>query len=425
MATARIISRSQLCSRELARELLARGYAVEIVSPDEIPAGLADLELRVDADTTDQLTATVEARNGGRSASLEFVHHLTAPMGNFVRRPPETSEKVCFPDQPVNFNAEPGVAEDVEPPSENSRAPEPARELEILPHPEGPKLEVLPGKEDRARPITPPQLPMSAEEPVKHVRPGMTITFHRSKRPRKTSIASQVWAASRVWGRSATQVWERTTGQVSVNSVHQVWERVVRQVSTRARLQSCRNGCRNIAGFSRRALLWVVHLVSSQLATLRQTGIANSGVGFGRAAVIFAAVIVIAIVLGRGIDRGGAASVNQDSQSRPGQNFAGPDVNMSTNPQPEQAPAAVTAPTPASKPEVKPAPISKTQRAATKSKKSKAARSRMVGDDLVADDTVTYFNRPASVARAKDSSRRRAGSHKQSGSAASASTSPI
>ena len=48
MALARIITRSHTCSRELALDLLARGYAVEIVSPDEIPENLADLELRVE-----------------------------------------------------------------------------------------------------------------------------------------------------------------------------------------------------------------------------------------------------------------------------------------------------------------------------------------------------------------------------------------
>ncbi len=49
MALARIITRSNARSRELALDLLARGYAVEIISPDKIPDNIADLELRVDA----------------------------------------------------------------------------------------------------------------------------------------------------------------------------------------------------------------------------------------------------------------------------------------------------------------------------------------------------------------------------------------
>jgi hypothetical protein len=88
MALARIITRSQACSRELAIDLLARGYAVEIVSPDSIPDNIADLELRVDTVLGNQLVASVEAHDGERSASLDFLHHLKAPMVDFMRRPP-------------------------------------------------------------------------------------------------------------------------------------------------------------------------------------------------------------------------------------------------------------------------------------------------------------------------------------------------
>src|ERR1017187_5705531 len=97
MALARIISRSQQCSRELALDLLGRGYTVEIVSPDAIPDSLADLELRVESGPADILTASVEAHRGARSTSLEFVHHLKAPMGDFIRRPPEATEAISFP----------------------------------------------------------------------------------------------------------------------------------------------------------------------------------------------------------------------------------------------------------------------------------------------------------------------------------------
>ena len=118
MALARIITRSHLCSRELALDLIARGYAVEIVSPDSIPDNLADLELRVEEDPGNQLVASVEARNGERSASLEFVHYLKAPMPDFIRRPPpEPHKEVHFPEPPVSFNAEQSD-EDVELPAD-------------------------------------------------------------------------------------------------------------------------------------------------------------------------------------------------------------------------------------------------------------------------------------------------------------------
>src|SRR5258706_10035827 len=118
MALARIITRSNPCSRQLALDLLGRGYAVEIVSPDSIPDNLADLELRVEEDPGNQLIASVEAHNGEHTASLEFLHYLKAPMPDFIRRPPpEPHEAVHYLEPPVNFNAEPG-AEDVEPPAD-------------------------------------------------------------------------------------------------------------------------------------------------------------------------------------------------------------------------------------------------------------------------------------------------------------------
>src|SRR5271170_3083533 len=105
MPLARIITSSQACSRQLAIDLLARGYTVEIVSPDKIPDNLADLELRVDAFPGDQLIATVEAHDGDRTASLEFIHHLKAPMGDFVRRPPDASEVLRPLREPRSFAA--------------------------------------------------------------------------------------------------------------------------------------------------------------------------------------------------------------------------------------------------------------------------------------------------------------------------------
>jgi hypothetical protein len=60
----------------------------------------------------------VEARNGERSASLEFVHYLKAPMPDFIRRPPpEPHKEVHFPEPPFSFNAEQSD-EDVELPAD-------------------------------------------------------------------------------------------------------------------------------------------------------------------------------------------------------------------------------------------------------------------------------------------------------------------
>ncbi len=96
MALARIITSSHACSRELALDLLARGYAVEIVPPDRIPDSLADLELRVDADPGNQLIANVKAHSGERCASIDFVHHLKAPMADFIRKPPRSAVEERF-----------------------------------------------------------------------------------------------------------------------------------------------------------------------------------------------------------------------------------------------------------------------------------------------------------------------------------------
>lgn len=122
MALARIITRSQACSRELALDLLARGYAVEIVSPDRVPDNIADLELRVEEDPGNQLVASVEAHDGTRSASLEFIHHLKAPMADFLRRAPETVEVVQLSEEPVSFNIVPAI-EELELPIEESELP--------------------------------------------------------------------------------------------------------------------------------------------------------------------------------------------------------------------------------------------------------------------------------------------------------------
>src|ERR1039457_1503984 len=113
MALARIITRSQACSRELALDLLARGYAVEIVTPDAVPDNIADLELRVEEDPGNQLVASVQAHDGARSASLDFVHHLRAPMADFVRRAPEPIERFYLSGGPESLNIEPSFTPNI------------------------------------------------------------------------------------------------------------------------------------------------------------------------------------------------------------------------------------------------------------------------------------------------------------------------
>jgi hypothetical protein len=173
MALARIITRSHLCSRELALDLIARGYAVEIVSPDSIPDNLADLELRVEEDPGNQLIASVEAHNGEHTASLEFLHYLKAPMPDFIRRPPEPREAVHFPEPPVSFNAEKS-AEPVELTAEApQRAPAAVSQTAKILHDSKLDLELDP--EESARVILPTDpLPSLPAETLGHVAVGVS-----------------------------------------------------------------------------------------------------------------------------------------------------------------------------------------------------------------------------------------------------------
>ena len=96
MALARIITRSEECARELSQDLLARGYAVEVFSPDELPGHRADLELRVETGDGKKLTANVKVQHGERSSSLDFVHHLKPTVGEVSR--PEWQQALNVPD---------------------------------------------------------------------------------------------------------------------------------------------------------------------------------------------------------------------------------------------------------------------------------------------------------------------------------------
>lgn len=137
MALARIITRSETCSQELALVLVARGYTVEIVSPDKVPNNIADLELRVDAGSGDHLIANVEAHQGERTASLKFVHHLKAPLLDFPSRPSEFGEAAHSSGEPVGFNTEAGI----------DTTGLPARILLLPPRVISPAVETLPNRE--------------------------------------------------------------------------------------------------------------------------------------------------------------------------------------------------------------------------------------------------------------------------------------
>ena len=102
MPLARIITWSETCGQQLALDLVARGYAVEVVAPDSVPDNFADLVLRVGEDSG-KLVASVEAHNGGRTASLDFVHHLRVPLAD--SRMPANVEVVCLSGGPASLEA--------------------------------------------------------------------------------------------------------------------------------------------------------------------------------------------------------------------------------------------------------------------------------------------------------------------------------
>jgi len=332
MALARIITRSYPCSRELALDLLARGYAVEIVSPDSIPDDIADLELRVDTGPGDQLIASVEAHNGEHSASLEFVYHLKPPMANFIRRPPEPGEAAHVPEEIVRFTAEPGI-EDVELPAEAPqlalRAVSPAAEILLVP-----ELDLGSHPEDGAGLISPmdplPSLPL---EPPPH----FTVEASPSARPTIVEPAKDRHRSAR-------------------------WR-------------------------------W-------------------------RAALTFASVVLLALVLGFGLRRTSKASA-PSSATAPPENIeaASTDVDLLSVPDPEKDSgrnpgqvAALAVSPPAIKSEVNSdhapteSPVAKADAAVprTSTASTGATLSRRHAEDLIARDTVTYLDeryRPAPKAK--------------------------
>lgn len=111
MALARIITHSDLCARELAFHLLGRGYAVEIVSPDSIPNNFADLELRVDGHSGDELVASLAAHEGQCTASFDFAPCVTTPIEQGVLMPPVVRVASHLLDNPVVVNVARSIAD--------------------------------------------------------------------------------------------------------------------------------------------------------------------------------------------------------------------------------------------------------------------------------------------------------------------------
>src|SRR5712692_10202157 len=354
MALARIITRSQACSRELALDLLARGYAVEIVSPDAIPDNIADLELRVEAAPGDQLIASVEAHDGERSASLEFVHHLKSPMGDFIRRPPEPRESVDFSEEPVRFNAEPSI-----------------EEVELL--------------------AAAPQLAAKAVSPAAAIlrRPGFDPkTSARLISPQEPLPSLPVEPPSH-FAAEASTIARPTIARPMIGRPTTAPSTMGRSYTIRLRWKPLLSG---------RSLAW--HC---------------------RAALSFAAVVLVAMVLGFGIRQTGNASApssGASSGAEPVAKIAAPatDVDLlsaaDAGKDSGQLPASAVSPLttrPALKSDgnsdhaPKESPVTSagasitgatTAKAATAG--SRAATSRKHGDDLVAPDTVTYLDHRAS-----------------------------
>jgi hypothetical protein len=159
MALARIITHSNLCARELAFHLLGRGYAVEIVSPDSVPNNFADLELRVDAQSGDQLVASLTAHEGQRIAALDFVHRVKLPMEEVMLTMPVFSDTQPV-ENPVVINVAPSIAEMEAGADSSYPAPHYVSPFEET----GPDLEFrtnLPS--DKAAHLSPPQDP--SEDP--------------------------------------------------------------------------------------------------------------------------------------------------------------------------------------------------------------------------------------------------------------------
>ena len=348
MALARIITRSHTCSRQLAFDLIARGYAVEIVSPDSIPDNLADLELRVEEDPGNQLVANVEAHNGEHTASLEFVHYLKAPMPDFIRRPPpEPHEAVHFPEPPVSFNAEQS-AEPAELPADAPQlAPETVSSAaEILRDSKlDPRLDPKPDFGEGARLILPPDPFPSAVEPPGH--DAVVVSTMVKPTMAKAIIAKAVITKLMI---AKLTIAKLAIAKLAIARTVRKWE------------------WRDI----------------------------RTGWSSWRIALTVVIVVLLALVLGFGMRRTGKASAAQNSGA------ASRDMNLlnATVPQKNAGKNPVLPPAIKSDANSNHTPKeSQVTKAAAPTASSGAMISRRHGDDSIARDTVTYLdNRTADKA---------------------------
>jgi hypothetical protein len=364
MALARIITRSHGCSQELALDLLARGYAVEIVSPDEIPNNIADLELRVDTAPGDQLIATVQAHDGERSASLEFLHHLKAPMVDFIRRPPEPREAARLSEKPITLLAEPSIGNVALP------AEAPRLAATVVSAPVAPRADAECDPCFGAHLVVPPNsLPSPPLEPPSHFAVDESTILLPQILPKIAPPTSTIA--------------ERTIAEPAISRPTRRPQRLGRSAG----------------------VFW--------------------------AALIFAGVVLLALVLAFGLRQTGTASA-QSSGAAPVEKIAAASsgVNLLSAPElvqdsgkyPEKdpgKPSALTVLPSTIEPEANSDLASKNPQAAATS--GRATTSGRHGDDFVARDTVTYLDQRTAAdaaARAKlanSSAHRRPSSYQQGG----------
>jgi hypothetical protein len=357
MALARIITRSRPCSRQLAFDLLARGYAVEIVSPDSIPDNLADLELRVEEDPGNQLVASVEARNGERSASLEFVHYLKAPMPDFIRRaPPEPHKVVHFPEPPVVLRVE-RSAEEVElpadaPPQVSTAVSQTAKILDDS------KLAPELSPEEGAGLILQPDPLLSLPvDPPGHD----AVEVSTMARP---MIAKQIIA-------------KLTIAKLTI-AIQTIAKLIAKQMIAKLAIGKLAIGKLAIAklAIARTVREWKWRDIPA-------------GWSFWRIALTVASAVLLALVLGFGMRRTGRASAAQNSAAAStGKNFlnaTGHNKDAGKNP--------VSPPANKSEQNSNYMPKeSQVAKAAAATANGGAVVPRRHGDDLIARDTVTYFH---------------------------------
>ena len=398
MPLARIITRSNPCSRELALDLLSRGYAVEIVSPDSVPDNLADLELRVEEDPGNQLVASVEAHNGEHTASLEFLHYLKAPMPDFVRRPPpEAHEAVHSPEPPVSFNAEQSAEEMKLPADAPQLAPTAVSQTaKILDDSRlDPELDPKADSVEGARLTLPPDpLPSLPVDPPSYVaaevstmaRPMLAKRTIAKQMLAKRTIAKQMLAKQML---AKLTIAKRTIAKLIIAKQTIAKQTIAKQVI--AQLAMAR------PAVARTAREWEWPDIPAGWSSWR---IALTVVG----------AVLLALVLGFGMRRTGKASGAQNSAT------ASTDVNLLSATSPKKDAEKNPVLPPAVKSGGNSDPVPKESQVAKAGPATAAAATvgngasvpLRHGDDLIARDTVTYFHQrtlPEAASRAGTSQR--------------------